>query len=180
MSVLTPKFRVSFPNVFTPQLNQLSGKEEYSLNALFAKGADLSELKKLAERTLIDALGADKSKWPKNLKTPFRDQEDLAKEGIQPPGTEAGAIFMRLKSKQKPGVVDEQVQAIIDPKQFYAGCYARASVNCYYYDQKGNKGVAFGLNNIQKLGDGDPLGVHRRPEDEFKPIASSNDNDLFA
>jgi hypothetical protein len=178
--MLTPKFRVSFPNVFTPALNKLSGKEEYSIVALFGKGQDLTDLKKLAEKTLVEALGADKSKWPKNLKSPFRDQEDMAKDGVLPAGAEAGAMFIRLKSKQKPGVVDANVEPIINAKDFYAGCYARASVNCYYYDHVANKGVAFGLNNIQKLSDGELLGGHRRPEEEFAPIKSNDEESFFS
>lgn len=174
MSLNTPEFRVSYPNVFKARKNELSGLDEFSVTALFPKGADLSALKKAAEAVLIEKLGADKTKWPKNMRNPFRDQAEREKEGKLPEGYEAGAIFINLKAKQRPGVVDENVEDIIEERNFYAGCYAIASVNPYYYDQKGNKGVSFGLNNIQKRRDGDPLGGRTRATDDFKPVAGAS------
>lgn len=182
-NVIPPQFRVSYPNVFTPKLNDLNGKNEYSMVCLFKKGEDLSALKKAAEACLVEKLGADKAKWPKNLKSPFRDQGEKEKDGALPDGYEEGAIFMTVKSSQKPGLVDANNQDIIDAAEFYAGCYARASLRPYYYDKKGNKGVAFGLQNIQKLADGESLGGSRvKASDEFEPVASASGgsaNDLF-
>lgn len=169
-NTMTPEFRVSYPHVFKPQKNDLSGEMEYSLVALFPKGADLSKLKEAAQQAIVDKWGADKSKWPSNLRSPFRDQGERKKDGVLPAGYEEGAVFINMKSKQKPGVVDQNVQDIIDETQFYAGCWARATVRAYAYDQKGNRGVAFGLRNIQKLRDGEPLGGRTRPEDDFEPI----------
>lgn len=170
----TPKFRVSYPNVFKAMRNKLSGKDEFSVVCLFKKGEDLGQLKAAAQQAIIEKWGADKDKWPKNLRSPFRDQAELAKEvdgkRIMPVGHEEGAIFMRLKSSQRPGVVDQNVQDIIDESQFYAGCWARASVNAYAYDQAGNRGVSFGLGNIQKIGEGEPLGNRSKPEQDFAPI----------
>lgn len=174
--VITPEFRVSYPNVFQARKNELSGKDEFSLTAMFPKTADLSALKRAAEAVLVEKLGADKSKWPANMRNPFRknsekyknvDGKTVAPQGMEDPD----GIFINIKAQQKPGVVDQNVQPIIEPREFYAGCYAIASVRPYFYDQKGNKGVAFGLNNIQKVRDGEPLGGVSRPEDDFKPAA---------
>jgi len=186
---LTPMFRVSYPNVFKPKRNDLSGKDEYSLVALFPKGADLSSLKKAAEEAGIKKWGENKAKWPKNLRSPFRDQGDRAKEDeatgkeFLPAGYEKGAVYMNLKSNERPGVVDSKVQDIIDESDFYAGCWARASVNAYAYEQKGNAGISFGLGNIQKVKEGDPLGGRTRATDDFAPIeeveAGSTASDLF-
>lgn len=175
MNIVTPEFRCSYPNVFKPRRNELSGQDEYSVVALFPKGADLSALKKAAQEAIIKKWGADKAKWPANLKSPFRDQNERAKEGSLPSGYETGAIFMNLKSKQRPQVVDQNVQAIIDETEFYAGCYAKASVNAYAYDQKGNRGVSFGLGNIQKVKDGEPLGGRTRAQDDFKAIEGAGE-----
>lgn len=171
---LTPIFRVSYPNVFTPKKNDLNGKDEYSVVALFEKGANITGLKKAAQEALIKKFGADKTKWPAVLKTPFRDQAERVKnvdgKMILPAAHVAGAVFMNLKSKDRPAVVDQNVEDIIDQSQFYAGCYARASVRAYAYDMKGNRGVAFGLQNIQKVKDGEPLSGRAKPEDEFAPV----------
>lgn len=190
-NVMTPKFRVSYPNVFKPKKNQLSGKDEYSVVALFPKGTDLSVLQKAAKEAIEAKWGPDKAKWPKNLRNPFRDQGERAKEDeatgklVLPAGYEEGAIYLNLKSSQRPGIVDQNVQDIIDESQFYAGCWARATVSCYAYDQAGNRGVAFGLGNIQKVAEGDPLGGRTRPQDDFAAIdgagemSSKSTSDLF-
>lgn len=166
-NVLTPKFRVSFPYVFRPSKPMQAGAEpKYSITMLFPKGADLSALKKAAVEACEEKWGADKTKWPKNLRNPFRDQGEKEFEGY-----EAGATFITATSKQKPGLVDANVQDIIEEKDFYPGCFARASVRAFAYDQAGNRGVAFGLQNVQKLADGDPLGGRSRPSDDFEPVA---------
>jgi hypothetical protein len=176
-NVMTPKFRASYPHLFKANRNQLSGKDEYSVVALFKKGDDLSALKKAAEAILIEELGPDKAKWPKKLKTPFRDQSEREKDGVLPAGHEEGAIFLNLKSTYKPGVVDQNVQPIIDDKELYAGCWCRATVRPYFYNQAGNVGVAFGLQNVQKVADGEPLGGGRaNPENEFAPVETSSDD----
>ena len=66
--------------------------------------------------------------------------------------------------------------------EFYPGCWARVSTNAYAYEQKGNKGVAFGLINIQKLRDDDPLaGSAVKAESDFEPVAgSSEDPDAYS
>lgn len=174
MKVLTPKFRVSFPNVFKAKVNNLSGEEEFSLVALFPKDADLTFLKAAAKEAIVEKWGADKSKWPKLLRNPLRDQADKMKEGVLPAGHEEGAMFLNLKTKQRPGIVNENMEDIIDSSEFYPGCYARASVNAYAYDQKGNRGVAFGLSNIQKMGDGESLGGRSTPEQDFAPVATDS------
>lgn len=161
--VMTPEFRVSFPAVFKPRVQQNDdgspGTPKYELTMLFAKGADLSKLKAAAQEAVREKWG---DKPPKNLRSPFRDQGDKELEGY-----EAGAFFIRATSIQKPGLVDRWREDIIDETEVYAGCYARATLRAFTYEKKGNKGVAFGLNNIQKLRDGDPLGGRTRAQDDF-------------
>jgi hypothetical protein len=185
-NVMTPPFRVSYPAVFQAKKNDLNDKMEYSVVALFKKGEDLSKLKKAVQECIEAKLGTDKNKWPKNLRSPFRDQAERKKttddgKEILPDGYEEGAIFISMKSSQRPGVVDQNVQPIIDESMFYAGCFAHATVNPYYYDNKGNRGVAFGLQNIQKLRDGDPLSGRTKAETDFAPVQTegSSSTDLF-
>jgi hypothetical protein len=154
--------------------------------ALFPKGADLSKLKAEAQRAIEEKWGKEKSKWPANMRTPFRDQGERAKdvEGrkVLPAGYEEGAIYLNLKSSQRPSVVDQSVQDIIDEKDFYPGCWARATVRAYAYDNKGNRGVAFGLQNIQKTKDDGPLSGKPTAQDDFAPIqgaGSSTSTSLF-
>lgn len=168
-NVMTPQFRVSFPNVFRPGRPMQEGAEpKYGVAMLFPKGADLSKLKAAAQAACVEMWGADQAKWPKNLRSPFRDQGEKAPEWA---GYEPGAIFVTATSKTRPGLVDAQVQDIIEEKDFYPGCYARATVNAFCYDKAGNRGVSFGLNNVQKLADGEPLGGRTRATDDFEAVA---------
>lgn len=185
-NVVTPEFRVSFPVVFAPRKNELNGKMEYSIVALFKKGEDLSKLKKACQEAIEKKWGVDQKKWPKNLRLPFRDQNEREKLNEEtgkmflPDGYEAGAIFLNLKSSQKPGVVDQKVQPIIDQAEFYAGCYAIASVNPFAYSQAGNNGVSLGLQNIQKVRDGEPFGGRTKAENDFAPVENGDSTSLFS
>ena len=106
---------------------------------------------------------------PAKLRSPFLNQGDYEYEGY-----EDGAVLIRASSKLKPGVVDATVQPVIDESEIYPGCYARATIRAYAYDVSGNRGVAFGLQNLQKLRDGDPLGGRTRPEDDFSPVTDDD------
>lgn len=171
-NLVTPKFRVSFPKVFKAEINKLNGKAEYSVVALFSKGEDMKALNAAVDAA-INEKWPDLAKRPKNLRMPLRDQGEKAKEGQLPAGHAEGAMFLNLKSKNKPGVVDENVQPIIDESQFYPGCYAIASVSVYAYDQAGNRGVGIGLTNIQKVADGEPFSGRPTAEATFKPVAQA-------
>lgn len=169
--VKTPEFRVSFPNLFKARAAEEGQTPKFSVVMLFPKGADLKELKKAAHAACVDAFGKDETKWPKNLRNPFRDQGEKGEYE----GYEAGAVFISASSKIKPGVVDSKVQAITDEVEVYAGCYGRATVNAYTYSVKGNTGVSFGLVNFQKTRDGESLTGRTRPEEDFNPIDGIDD-----
>lgn len=185
---MTPPFVGHYVKLLNAEKNNLNGKMEFSVMAAFPPGTDLTVLKKMAFEACVKKWGADKAKWPaKNpvtgqggVRSPFRDQAERGKISeetgalVLPAGLVAGAIFCNFKSEQKPGVVDENVQDIIDTSKLYSGVWLRATVNAYAYDNKGNAGVAFGLNNVQKIKDGEPLGGNRtRATDDFAPIAGA-------
>lgn len=161
----TPQFRVSYPYMFRPQKPMEAGKEpSYSITMLFKKGEDLSALKKDVVACIVEKFGPDQNAWPK-MKLPFRDQGDKQSEGY-----EKGAVFITATSKKKPGLLDANAQPILNESEFYAGCFAHATVRAFYYDKGVNKGVAFGLQNVQKVSDGPPLSSRPPAEEEFKPI----------
>lgn len=165
-NVLTPEFRVSFAYVFRPSqpmAGSTNKDPKYTVTMLFPKGADLSKLQAAAKQAAVDKWG--EGKIPKGLRSPFRDQGEKEYAGY-----EAGAVFITATSKQKPGLVDARMQDIIEEKDFYSGCHARATVRAFAYDNAGNKGVSFGLQNIQKLRDGEPLGGRTRPSDDFEAV----------
>lgn len=56
----------------------------------------------------------------------------------------------------------------------YSGCYARVSLNFYAFNSNGNKGVACGLGNIQKIRDGESLGGRSSATDDFSTVADDD------
>lgn len=108
----------------------------------------------------------------KRIKIPLRDgDEERSDDPVY-----KGRYFLNAKTKTKPEVVDRNGQAIIDEaRDFYSGCICRASINFYAFNTSGNKGIGVGLNNVQKLADGTPLGGRTRAADDFGDDASGLD-----
>ena len=107
------------------------------------------------------------------LKTPLRDGD------AERPDDEAYAdsYFVNANSGTAPGIVDADRNPIIDRSEVYSGVYGRASINFYAFNSNGNKGIACGLNNLQKIRDGEPLGGKSRAEDDF---AAADDDDFLS
>ena len=107
-----------------------------------------------------------------DLKTPLRDGDKERK------GDDAykNSYFINANSTSKPGVVDADRNPILDSSELYSGIIGRASINFYAFNSNGNRGIACGLNNLQKLADGTPLGGHSRAEDDF---ADDDDDEDF-
>ena len=99
----------------------------------------------------------------KALKTPLRDGD------LERPDDEAykNSYFINANSTTAPGIVDADRQPILDRSEMYSGVKGRASINFYSYNVNGNKGIAAGLNHLQKISDGTPLGSKSRAEDDF-------------
>ena len=104
------------------------------------------------------------------LKTPMRDGD------LERPDDEAYAnsYFINANSAAAPGIVDADRQPIIDRGEVYSGVYGRASINFYAFNSNGNKGIACGFNNLQKIKDGEPLGGKSRAEDDFATDAEDD------
>jgi len=97
------------------------------------------------------------------LKIPLRDGD---KERPDDPAYK-DSYFLNANSATAPGIVDANRQEIIDHSEVYSGVYGRASINFYAFNSSGNRGIACGLNNLQKIRDGEPLGSRARAEDDF-------------
>ncbi len=75
-------------------------------------------------------------------------------------------------SKQRPNVVDLNLQPILNATEIYSGMYANVGVTFFAYNAPQNKGVGVGLENVQKVADGEPLGGGRAAvEDDFQAAA---------
>lgn len=174
--VTTGKIRLSYAHLFEP--HAIDGKElKYSVSIIIPK-TDTDTLKAVKE-AVDEAKENGKTRWgekvPTELKTPLRDGD------IERPDDEAYAdsYFLNANSKNKPGIVDQNVQPILDATELYSGCYARVTLNFYPFSASGNKGIAAGLGNVQKLADGEPLGGFTRAEDDFDSIDDETEDDFL-
>lgn len=170
-NIITPEFRAAFISVFrATSMKNADGstsKPKYSIRAVFPPTAKLDALKKEAEMVAKEKWG---DKIPKTLRSPFRINEELETpiEGI---GDDWTVMSFSANEDRRPGVVDAKLQDIIDDTDIYPGAWYRAQVRAFAYDTAGNKGVAFGLQNVQKLRDDDPLGSGRIPANKaFEPV----------
>lgn len=159
----TPVFRSSYAFVFEPKETP-NGDLKYQICLIFDKtnAKDWVSVAQAIVNAAAKKFGADPAKWPKNLKCPFRDGDE-ERDGKE----YENAIFLNAGSKNKPGIVDRQMNPIMDKDEFYSGCYARASLTFYPYDQAGNKGVGTGLNNLLFWDDGERLDGAVAAEDDF-------------
>ena len=97
------------------------------------------------------------------IKTPLRDGDT---ERPDDPAY-AGCYFINANSSAAPGIVDADRQPILDRSEVYSGVYGRASISLYAFNSNGNRGIACGLHNLQKIKDGEPLGGKSRAEDDL-------------
>lgn len=167
-----PETRWSYANVWQPKAID-GGAPKYSVSLIIPK-SDTKTIEKV--RAAIQAAyeeGQSKLKGNgktvpqlKALKTPLRDGD------LERPDDEAYAnsYFINANSASAPGIVDANCQPIIDTSEVYSGVYGRASINFYAFNSNGNKGIACGLNNLQKIRDGESLGGKSRAEDDFADL----------
>lgn len=178
MKVITgPNTRWSYANVWEAKSIN-GGAPKYSVSLIIPKSdtVTVNKIKAAIEAAYKEGEGKlkgnGKSVPPLSvLKTPLRDG-DLER----PDAPEyAGCYFVNANSASAPGIVDADRQEIIDRSEVYSGVYGRASINFYAFNSNGNKGIACGLNNLQKIRDGEPLGGKSRAEDDF----DTDDEDDF-
>lgn len=170
MKVITgPNTRWSYCNAWEPKAIN-GGTPKYSVSLIFPKSdkATIAKIKAAIQAAYKEGeaklKGSGRSVPPlAALKTPLRDGD--AERPDDP--AYANAYFVNANSTTAPGIVDADRQEIIDRSEVYSGVYGRASINFYAFNSNGNKGIACGLNNLQKIRDGEPLGGKSRAEDDF-------------
>jgi hypothetical protein len=155
VKIVTGKVRFSYVNAFIPKASMEGGTPKYSVSILIPKTdkEGVAKLQKAFEDCKTSNAAFFGGSVPKLLKGGLRDG-DLEKEDE----AYAGHFFINANSAQKPDIVDANREALFDANDFYSGCYGRASITFYPYNAQGSKGVACGLNNLQKLEDGEKLG----------------------
>lgn len=163
--VITGRVRYSYFNGWEPKSIN-GGDEKYSVSLIISKDdiKTLSDIRAAIEAAKQEGKAKFGGKIPANLKLPLRDGD------IDRPEDEAykNSYFVNANSKDKPQIVDRNVRPILEQSEVYSGCYGRASITFYAFNTNGNKGIACGLGNLQKLDDGESLGGRSKPEDDFE------------
>ncbi len=169
--VITGQVRFSYANVWEPKSID-GGEEKYSVSLIIPKSdkKTIAEIKAAIEEAKQEGKAKLGGRIPANLKLPLRDGD------VDRPEDEAyrNSYFVNANSKRKPQVVDKNVKAILDQSEFYSGCYGKASITFYAFNQNGNKGIACGLGNLLKSADGEPLSGDSTAEDDFASYADED------
>ena len=164
IKVVTGKVRFSYAHVFQPQAAQEGQNPKYSVSLIIPK-SDKETIEKI-NKAVEDAKKEYMAIWggsiPKGLKVGLRDGDEEKDDPAY-----ANSFFINANSGQKPGVVDADLNPIMDMSEFYSGCFGRASISFYGYNSNGSKGIGCGLNNVQKLEEGEKLGGASNAADDF-------------
>ena len=158
----TPKFSVS---LLVPKTDTVTVKKiKAAIEAAYREG----EAKLKGNGKTVPPLTA--------IKTPLRDGD--AERPDDP--AYAGHYFLNANSTTAPGIVDADCQPILTRSEVYSGVYGRASISFYAFNSSGNRGVACGLNNLQKIRDGEPLGGRASAESDFSDFDDEDDDDFLS
>ena len=174
--VVTGIVRLSYANVWEPKSIN-GGAEKYSVSLIIPKSdtKTINAINAAVNAAIEEGKGKFGGKIPNKaaLKLPLRDGD------IDRPDDEAYAnsYFINANSNTAPQIVDRNVNPILDRSEVYSGVYARVSINFYAFNSNGNKGIACGLGNIQKIRDGEPLGGRTNAADDF---ATDVDDDFLS
>lgn len=166
--VITGKVRFSYVQVFNAVAIEEGQTPKYSVSIIIDKKdkATLNKVQKaieLAKEEGKHKIANKSGRVPTNIKTPLRDGDIDREDNPE----YANSFFINASSVRKPQIVDDQLNPIMDMDEFYSGCYGRASLNFYAFNVNGNVGIAAGLNNLQKLEDGERLDGSTSAEADF-------------
>ncbi len=159
--VTTNEVRISYEHLLKPYANQPGAEEKFSATLLIPK-SDIATKQRIDAAIQAAAQEGMTSKWggvrPAQLAVPIYDGD-----GVRPNGEAFGPEckghwVMTASSKQRPEIVNLNVEPIIDATEIYSGMYAKVNINFFPYFNRGKKGIGCGLGPVQKTRDGEPLG----------------------
>ena len=177
--LVTGIVRLSYATVWEPRrpANNPEAKPKYSCSLIIPKSdkQTINAINRAVDEAIQEGIGKFGGRIPNKatLKLPLRDG-DVEREGDP---AYANSYFVNASANEEhpPKIVDKRVQPILDHAEIYSGVYAKVAINFYAFSVNGNKGVACGLGNIQKIRDGEPLGSVSDPSAEF---SVEDDDDL--
>jgi len=181
--ITTGKVRFSFCNLFAPKAAQGSDQAKYSVTLLIPKSdkATLAKIKTAIEAAKTSYMERNAGKkLPVALKNTLHDGDGERPNGGMFGEECKGHYVITVSSLNQPTIVNADKTPLTEPKELYSGCYGRAVINFYVYDNSGNKGISAGLNGVMKLYDGEPLsGGIVTDSDWDEPFEDDYEDDLL-
>ncbi|MFI3253653.1 MAG: DUF2815 family protein [Eubacteriales bacterium] len=176
--VTGPNTRIVFPHLFDK--NPMN--DNYGAKFIFSK-KDKTGIEMLKNGILAAyQQGATKLKGNGNSIPPLETLRSVLRDGdLEKPDDPlyANCYFLNANSTIPPGIVDANCNPILDRTQVYSGCYGRVSLSFFAYSTAGAKGIAAGLNHVQILRDGEPLGGRSTAASDFSGLTNTCDEDDF-
>lgn len=182
--MITPLCRFTYVNVFEPKAN-LSGDLKYSCGLMFPK-TDTSAIATI-KKAIDDAIQAGISKGTitaaqvksRTFKYPLRDGDAYYEEADESAkaGREGyrGMMFLSASSNNPVGIVDRHASPIMDPSEFYSGCWGHADIRFYAFNRGGGIGIGVGLQNVMKKKEGDRLDGRQDAATAFAGVVDNSD-----
>ena len=170
--VVTGPVRLAFVNLFEARSSNPDQPPKFGCCLMIPKD-DTATLKKIKDAQAAAAeLGKGKfnGKVPANLKTTLHDGDE--EQDLEKYPEFAGHYYMNISANESypPGIVDANVNPILDRSEVYSGMWARVSMNAFAYNSNGNRGISFGLRHVQKVRDDEPFGGSSRAADDFDAL----------
>jgi hypothetical protein len=163
--VTTPELvRMSYVNLDQPKTAPGATEPKFSMSVIIPK-ANKKTLQAISDAVkAAEAQGKEKfgTKWAAK-KFPLRDGDKERDDEAY-----ANSYFLNASNKQRPGMVDANVQEILDPKQIKSGDWGKVVLNFYPFSVQGNSGIGVSLNHVQLCRKGEALGNVSYAEDEFE------------
>lgn len=187
--VITGDVRLSYANLLTPRRPNEKADPKYSVVLLIPKNtadgkATLAKIKAAQDAAAEEGKAKLGGKIPPAGWRSMPKITDTLHDGDTDQDLEsnpeyAGHWYISVSSSEAypPNIVDRGLQKIMDASEVYSGMWARVSMVGYAFNTQGNKGVSFGLRNVQKTRDDEPFGGVSRAEDDFESLAEDGDDD---
>lgn len=171
--IVLTNVRLSYVHLDQPY-SQQGGEPKYSATILIPKAPADNRMKIDAaiQAATVKAREKHGKAFPVQPKISVHDGDGVRPSDGQPFGEECrGCWVVTASNRVKPGIVDGNMQPIIDPTQIYSGMIANVGVTFFGYNTPQNKGIGVALDNVQKVADAEPLGGTRvSAEDDFSAI----------
>lgn len=175
--------RILWNAIFEKRKGKGDKEGKYEINLLIPKTSDITALREAVmeagKEKFSKAFKDANGKWPSSIRSPFRKTAENDK--IADLADEYPMYFAARSKNEAPGLVGPNGKSAgVTPEDVYPGRWARITCDAYGYEVDGNKGVSFGVQNIQLLGHGDPLeigGGRVAAESQFDAVEGVSGND---